>query len=54
VGEWWAGKGMRGGLIASFNICISHVKKTQNEARGTSPRFFFGNFLLLSVFEEKV
>jgi hypothetical protein len=53
VGEGWvlSSRGMdgwvKGGLIASFNIYISHVKKIQDEERGNSPIFFcFGNFLL--------
>ena len=33
-----------------FNIYISHVKKIQNEERGTSPRFFFLNFFCYNVF----
>ena len=41
--DGWAGGWVRGGLITSFNIYISHVKKIQNEERRTSPR---GNFLL--------
>jgi hypothetical protein len=49
AGEGWA----RGGLIPSFNICIPHAKKTQNEERGTSPIFFFGTFLFSSVCEAK-
>jgi hypothetical protein len=46
VEGWARGGWVGGGWITSFNIYISHVKKIQNEERGTSPRFFFENFQL--------
>ena len=38
------------GLITSFNVHISHVKRIQNEARGTSPRLFQKKFSVHQVF----
>jgi hypothetical protein len=39
--------------ITSFNIHISHVKKIQNEERGTSPFFFFWEIFCYEVFAKK-
>jgi hypothetical protein len=39
--------------ITSFNIHISHVKKIQNEERGTSPFFFFGKFSVMKCLRRK-
>jgi hypothetical protein len=44
---------VRGGLISSFNIYISHVKKIQNEERGTSRRFFLEFFFVMMGLQSK-
>ena len=48
MGGW-----VRGGLITSFNIYISHVKKIQNEEREILRDFVFWKFSLVNSLRSK-